>query len=101
LTTKRKTKTPTPPPKRQRRKATPPAPTVPSTAQLPLNSAIDVRREMAKVYREARGGALEASRAAKFVWMLDGIRRTIETEQLEKTLGELEAAAAQQGLLKR
>lgn len=70
-----------------------------TTATCPLNSAIDVRREMAKVYREARGGVVETSKASKLVFMLGNIRQAIETQVLEQKLGELELAARKQGLL--
>lgn len=78
----------------------PPVVKVPTPAQLPLQSAIDVRREQAKLYREMRGGALDHGKGAKMVWVLGEVRRTIETEDLETKLAELAKAAADQGLIK-
>jgi hypothetical protein len=77
-----------------------PAPKKETSSTIPLNTAIDVRREQAKLYREARSGTLEASKAGKLVWMLGEVRRTIETEDIEAGLAELRAAAVKQGLLK-
>jgi hypothetical protein len=57
---------------------------------IPLSSAVDVRREQAKVYREARGGQMDKAEAAKLVWMLGEIRKSIELEDVERRLAELE-----------
>jgi hypothetical protein len=51
---------------------------------------VDVRREQAKVYREARGGTIDKAEAAKLVWMLGEIRKSIELEEVERRLSELE-----------
>jgi hypothetical protein len=62
----------------------------PDASTIPLSSAVDVRREQAKVYREARGGLIDKAEAGKLVWMLGEIRKSIETEEIEKRLTELE-----------
>lgn len=62
----------------------------PSAAGIPLRTAVDVRREQAKVYREARAGTLDKVDAAKLVWMLGEIRKSIELEEVERRLSELE-----------
>ena len=61
-------------------------------SDIPLRTALDVRREQAKVYREARCGRLEKADAAKLVWMLGEIRKSIETYEIERRLTELETA---------
>jgi hypothetical protein len=62
----------------------------PSAAQLPLSSALDVRREQAKIFREARGGTMDKADAAKLIWMLGEIRKSIETYEIEQRLMGLE-----------
>lgn len=61
-------------------------------ARLPLRTAVDVRREQAKVYREARAGKMDKADASKLVWMLGEIRKSIEIEDVEKRLAALEAS---------
>lgn len=97
---KRKKKGANPPPRSKAAKAAKKGASTPTPSQVPLNSPIDVRREQAKVYREARGGAIDSNKAGKLVWMLGEIRRTIETEDLETKLREIEKAAAAQGITK-
>ncbi len=55
-----------------------------------LDSLCDVRREMAKVYREARSGLLDVQDASKFTWMLSSIGKVIETSDLEARIAKLE-----------
>lgn len=74
-----------------------PDPHPPGAAEIPLRTALDVRREQSKVYREARGGKLDKQEAAKLVWMLGEIRKSIETYEIEKRLADLEAQRALPG----
>lgn len=55
-----------------------------------LASSEDVRREMAKVYRESRSGKLATSEATKLVYMLTQILKAHELYVLEKRLLSLE-----------
>lgn len=61
-----------------------------TAADIPLKTALDVRREQSRVYREARGGTLEKVEAAKLIWMLGEIRKSIETHEIEQRLTDLE-----------
>jgi hypothetical protein len=45
---------------------------------------------MARVYREARGGKMDASEAGRFAYILTGIGKLIEATDLEKRLEQLE-----------
>ena len=63
-----------------------------TASDIPLKTALDVRREQSKVYREARGGKMDRADAAKLIWMLGEIRKSIETYEIEKRLDQLEAA---------
>ena len=55
-----------------------------------LSTVQDVRREMAKVYRECRSNMMDAQTGTKLVWMLQGLAKVIETSDLEKRIEELE-----------
>jgi hypothetical protein len=56
-----------------------------------LDTLQDVRREMAKVYREARSEMLGPADASKLVWMLQAVGKVIEGSDLEKRVEALEA----------
>lgn len=55
-----------------------------------LDTLQDVRREMAKVYREARSGVVEVVDGTKLVWMLQAVGKVIEGSDLEKRIEVLE-----------
>jgi hypothetical protein len=55
-----------------------------------LSTVQDVRREMAKVYRECRSDILDVQSGTKMVWMLQGIAKVIETSDLEQRIEQLE-----------
>ena len=58
--------------------------------RLNLSTCEDVRREMAKVYREARNRLIEPSEATKLVFILGQILRAHESFVLETRITELE-----------
>ena len=58
--------------------------------RLNLSTCEDVRREMAKVYREARSRLIEPSEATKLVFILGQILRAHESFVLETRIAELE-----------
>ena len=60
------------------------------TPRLNLSTSEDVRREMAKVYREARSRQIEPSEATKLVLILTQILRAHEQVVLEGRIAELE-----------
>ena len=60
------------------------------TPRLNLSSSEDVRREMAKVYREARSRQIEPSEATKLVFILTQILRAHEQVILEGRITQLE-----------
>lgn len=59
-------------------------------AGLPLSSALDVRREQAKIYREVKAGLLNEKLAAKLVWILGELRQSLCAEELEARISTLE-----------
>ena len=58
--------------------------------RLNLSTSEDVRREMAKVYREARSRQIEPSEATKLVFILTQILRAHEQVVLEGRIADLE-----------
>lgn len=56
-----------------------------------LDSLQDVKREMTKVYREARSGLVDVQDATKLVWCLQAVGKVIEGSDLEKRIENLEA----------
>ena len=57
-----------------------------------LDTLQDVRREMAKLYREARSGVIDVQDGTKLVWMLQAVAKVIEGSDLEKRIEILEDA---------
>ncbi|WP_333877695.1 hypothetical protein [Methylobacter sp.] len=55
-----------------------------------LDTLQDVRREMAKLYRETRSGVLDVQDATKMTWMLQAVGKVIEGSDLEKRIEILE-----------
>ena len=60
------------------------------TPQLKLATIEDCRREMARVYRDARTAATDTADASRLVYMLTSIAKMIEIGQLEQRLNALE-----------
>lgn len=62
----------------------------PSPPKIKLSNLEDVRREMATIYREARTGKLDISAAGRLAYILTGVGKLVEIEQVEKRLIEIE-----------
>lgn len=56
-----------------------------------LDTMGDVRREMAKVYRESRSQVIDPVSGTKLVWILQSLARVIEGSDLEKRIEALES----------
>jgi hypothetical protein len=56
-----------------------------------LASLTDVRKEMSKVYRQARSGKIRTDEASRFTFMLASIGKVLEVCELERRLEQLEA----------
>ena len=61
-----------------------------ATPRINLATSDDVRREMAKVYRESRGGKIATSEATRLVYILTQILKAHEVHVLEQKLLALE-----------
>jgi hypothetical protein len=57
-----------------------------------LDTLADVKREMARIYREARTELIDTQTASKQVWILQSIGKVIEGSDLEKRIEQLEAS---------
>lgn len=66
-------------------------PTPLTAATIPLQTALDVRREMAKVYRDVKGGLMESQYGTRLVYILSQIGRMIELHEVEARVAALEA----------
>jgi len=58
----------------------------------PLDTAIRCRREMGRVYREARNGELEPAELKGFIYALSEIRKAISEGEFELRLDRVEDA---------
>jgi len=59
----------------------------------PLNTLSAVRRELVKIYREARQGTLASTEATRLTYILQAIGKILEQTDLEKRVEDLERAA--------
>lgn len=55
-----------------------------------LDSLGDIKREMAKVYRESRSGLSDVQDSTKQIWMLQAIGKVIVDADLEQRIEKLE-----------
>jgi hypothetical protein len=62
------------------------------TPRINLSTSEDIRREMAKVYRETRCNKIMPSNGTKLVYMLISILKAYEVSEMEKRLSDLELA---------
>jgi len=58
-----------------------------------LETLTDVRREMARVYRQMRYGRIDTQDATRMTYVLTQIAKIIQTAELEARIERLEAAA--------
>ena len=57
-----------------------------------LSTSDDIRREMARVYRETRFNKILPNNGSKLVYMLVNILKAYEVTEIEKRLADLEKA---------
>lgn len=63
--------------------------------RLPLRTADDVQRELARLYKQMKAGEIAPADGTKLAYVLNLLRQAIETGQLEARIDALEAAATQ------
>ena len=64
----------------------------PRRLRLPLSTAEDVKRELARIYREGKAGQRDVGDVSKLANVLALLARLIETSDLERRLEALEQA---------
>lgn len=67
-----------------------PLPAKPPRYRCKLDTLADVKKEMARVYRETRSDQLDPGTGSKLVFMLQSIGRVIEGSDLEQRVEALE-----------
>jgi len=67
------------------------------TPRINLATSEDIRREMAKVYRETRCNKILPSNGTKLVYMLINILKAYEATEIEQRLADLELAHLKDG----
>lgn len=63
---------------------------LPTPGKIDLKTADDVRLEMAKVYRDMKGGKVDMADGTKLVYVLAQIGKLIELTEIEKRIELLE-----------
>ena len=63
-----------------------------TTPRINLSTSDDIRREMARVYRETRLNKILPNNGTKLVYMLINILKAYEVTEMEKRLVQLEKA---------
>jgi hypothetical protein len=71
-----------------------PAKTPPPRYRCKLDTAGDIEREMKRVYRQARSGALAVGEACRLAYLLATLGKLREAGTVEERLAALEHAAA-------
>lgn len=61
--------------------------------RIPLRSADDVCRELARLYRQMKSGAIPPADGTKLAYVLNLLRQAIETGELETRIAALESQA--------
>ncbi len=62
-----------------------------------LSTSDDIRREMARVYRETRFNKISPTNATKLTYILISILKAYEATEIEKRLADLEKAHLKRG----
>ncbi len=70
---------------------------MPTPRRIDLKTMGQVRAEMARVYRQTRGGKIDTQDGSRFVYMLTQIAKLIELSELEKRVEVLEKQTNEYG----
>lgn len=63
---------------------------IPTALRIDLKTIDDIRLEMARVYREMRGGIIESQQGTRLVYVLTAIGKLIELHDIEQRIQDLE-----------
>lgn len=69
----------------------------PGRVRVPLRNLDEVQRELARLYRDMRGGAIETQDGSRMANVLQILARVIEGGQIEQRLAALEEAQRRGG----
>ncbi len=61
--------------------------------RIPLRTADDVSRELARLYRQMKSGQIPTQDGSRLAYVLNLLRTAIETGELEKRINQLEQQA--------
>ena len=67
-----------------------PIPTPKASARLRLSTIADCKREIRRLYIDARNGEISSAEAGRFVWMLNTLANLIVDHELEERMARLE-----------
>jgi hypothetical protein len=67
------------------------------TPRINLSTSEDIRREMARVYRETRCNKILPTNGTKLIYILINILKAYEVTEIEKRLTDLEIAHSESG----
>lgn len=62
----------------------------PARYRAKLDTVGDIKREVAKLYRESRSGLMDVNDLSKYSYVLNNLAKIIETSELEERLEQLE-----------
>lgn len=65
--------------------------------RIPLRTANDVQRELARLYRQMKAGQIPTQDGSRLAYVLNLLRQSIETGDLEARIQALEAAKEKLG----
>lgn len=65
--------------------------------RIPLNTANDVQQELARLYRQMKAGQIPTQDGSRLAYVLNLLRQSIETGDLETRIQALEAARQKLG----
>ena len=68
-----------------------------TAAKVDLHDAHAIRRELAQLYREARGGSVPVAQATKLAYILELLRKAYDSSVLQERVDNLERVTGHQG----
>lgn len=70
-------------------------PPTPRRLRIPLRTAREVQRELARLYRQMKGGEIATQDGSRLAYVLNLLRQSIEASDLESRIEALEKAKEQ------
>lgn len=70
---------------------------IPTPPKIDLATALDVRREMAKVYRDMRSGKIDTQDGTRLAYVLGLLVKAIDADETQERIKALQRAIANRG----